>query len=64
MQKVIITGADGFVGSNTVKYFLEQGVDVLAIDLAQEPKRLVLSDTLKYLSIDLSHPEKLKEIVA
>ena len=60
MQKVIITGADGFVGSNTVKYFLEQGVDVLAIDLAQEPKRLVLSDTLKYLSIDLSHPEKLK----
>lgn len=64
MQRAIITGADGFVGSNTVKYFLEQGVEVLAIDLAQEPKRLTAFDKMKYVSMDLSLPEKLLEIVA
>ena len=34
MKKVIITGADGFVGSYTVDCFLENGVNVLALDIA------------------------------
>ena len=33
MEKVIITGADGFVGSYTVKHFLNEGKVVLALDM-------------------------------
>ena len=33
MKKVIVTGANGFVGSATVKVLLEEGMEVYAIDL-------------------------------
>ena len=33
MKSVIITGADGFVGSYTVKHFLDNGCKVLALDM-------------------------------
>ena len=33
MEKVIITGADGFVGSYTVQHFLNNGKTVLALDM-------------------------------
>ena len=33
MQRVVITGADGFVGSYTVAYFLKEGCEVLALDM-------------------------------
>ena len=40
MERVIITGADGFVGSYTVQKFLEEGKLVLALDMLPEPRRL------------------------
>lgn len=54
MQKVIITGADGFVGSYTVQYFLEQGIEVLAIGHSSVPHRLKPHPALKYLACDIS----------
>lgn len=48
MNNVIITGADGFVGANTVQYFLEQGVKVLALDLGETPRRLEEHALLTY----------------
>lgn len=54
MKRVIITGADGFVGSNTVEYFLQQGVEVLAIDIIDVPRRLKNHSLLSYLSCDIS----------
>ena len=36
MENVIITGGSGFVGSNTVKYFLSKGCKVLSIDRAEK----------------------------
>jgi Nucleoside-diphosphate-sugar epimerases len=54
MQKVIITGADGFVGSNTVQYFLSQGIEVLAIDMGTEPKRLNSHEKLEYIQCDIT----------
>lgn len=53
MMKAVITGADGFVGSNTVKYFIEQGIEVLAVDLAEEPRRLERSGKLTYCQCNL-----------
>lgn len=60
MNNVIITGADGFVGSYTVKYFLDQGVNVLALDIVEKPNRLELNDKLTYIQCDVMDIEQLK----
>ncbi|MCD8056215.1 MAG: NAD(P)-dependent oxidoreductase [Clostridiales bacterium] len=57
MNRVIITGADGFVGSYTVEKFLSEGCEVLALDIGAEPKRLKSRDNLKYMQCDISDTE-------
>ena len=59
MDKVIITGADGFVGSYTVKYFVEQGIDVLALDMGEMPQRLEVCDKLIYMQCDISNAKEM-----
>ena len=54
MQKVIITGADGFVGSYTVAHFLKEGCEVLALDIGAEPRRLTEKEGLTYMQCDVS----------
>ncbi len=63
MKNVIITGADGFVGSYTVKCFLENGMNVLALDLPEKPNRLTQQDNLQYISCDVSDLDALKSII-
>lgn len=55
MERVIITGADGFVGSYTVEYFLQQGVEVLAIDIPETPRCLKGIPGLSYLCCDVAN---------
>ena len=52
MERVIITGADGFVGSYTVNCFLEQGKEVLALDIVDKPNRLTAHEMLTYKKLD------------
>lgn len=54
MKNVIITGADGFVGSYTVECFLQNGVNVLALDIGETAHRLKKSDALTYMQCDVS----------
>ena len=63
MQNVIITGADGFVGSYTVKKFLDEGMTVLALDLPEKPNRLKEHENLTYISCDISDPKKLVKML-
>ena len=63
MQNVIITGADGFVGSYTVEKFLNEGMNVLAIDLPEKPNRLKDNDRLTYMQCDISDTENLKALI-
>lgn len=53
-KRVIITGADGFVGSYTARCFAEHGADVLAVDRLPEPKRLDRTEHLSYLQADIT----------
>lgn len=53
MEKAIITGADGFVGSYTVRHFLDQGKGVLALDLGAVPRRLAPHPLLDYRPCDI-----------
>ena len=57
MENVIITGGNGFVGSNTVKYFLDQNIHVLSIDIAE--KAVVENENLDYIQCDVFKPEEL-----
>lgn len=63
MEKVIITGADGFVGSYTVQCFLAQGKEVLALDIGPAPRRLTPNDKLTYMQMDITDTQKLKASV-
>lgn len=61
IKRVIITGADGFIGSYTTECFLKKGFEVLAIGRKEKPQRLEKHDLLKYLQADLSDMYKLSE---
>jgi len=54
MDRVIITGADGFVGSYTVAHFLKEGKKVLALDISAEPKRLERHENLSYVQCNIN----------
>ena len=64
MKRAIITGADGFVGSNTVACFLDNGIEVLAIDIVDEPHRLKSQTGLKYLCLDISDAQQLMHAIS
>jgi nucleoside-diphosphate-sugar epimerase len=59
MKRAIITGANGFLGRNTTKCFLDNGIDVLAIDLDDEGKDLPCNGNLEYLQADITKPYEL-----
>lgn len=61
MKNVIITGADGFVGSYTAAYFLSQGCHVLALGRKEKPVRLHPQENLTYLQCDISNPDAMLE---
>ena len=63
MKRAIITGADGFVGSNTVNCFLQNGIEVLAIDIVDKPRRLIPQDGLRYECLDISDASSMAKVV-
>lgn len=63
MNRVIITGADGFVGSYTVEKFLSEGCDVLALDVGTKPRRLKEQTNLKYMQCDISDTAQMLKVV-
>ena len=58
MRSVIITGGSGFVGSNTIKYFLARGIRVLSIDRVKESS--IEAEGLTYLQCDVFNSNELK----
>lgn len=59
MHNIIITGADGFVGSYTTKEFLKNGCHVLAIDQRSEHVNLEPHENLIYMTCDVFNREEL-----
>lgn len=61
MENVIVTGADGFVGSNVVKYLLEKKIKVVAVGRKDVPARLLPQEGLQYVQADAFNEEQLIE---
>ena len=63
MKKVIVTGANGFVGSATVKVLLEEGMEVYAIDLCGHQNNLFEQKNLHFIPCDLDNIESLQTLI-
>lgn len=53
MEKAIVTGANGFIGSHAVRELVERGIEVLAIDLPGCNNNLPENDNIKFLGMDI-----------
>lgn len=63
MKSVIITGADGFVGSYTVKEFLKNNVKVLALDIVDKPNRIQEKEGLTYRKCDVADVNTMLNVI-
>ena len=60
-MRAIVTGANGFVGSNLVKKLVENNIEVLAIDLSFNPSRLEENDKIETLELSIDNIASLKD---
>lgn len=63
MKNVIVTGANGFIGSTLVNNLLKNGVKVVAIDISFAATRISDCDQVVKLEVGLDDVEKLKVLI-
>ena len=59
MKNVIVTGANGFIGSSLIKKFIENNIHVLAIDISFDNSRLPESELITTLTVGLDSADVL-----
>ncbi|MCH5217996.1 MAG: NAD-dependent epimerase/dehydratase family protein [Muribaculaceae bacterium] len=63
-NRIVITGADGFVGSEVAKLYLSKDFEVLALDVSIKPNRLPSHHLLRYECINLfTESNRLKKLL-
>lgn len=60
MRKVIVTGANGFIGSSLIKRLIKEKIEVTAIDISFQECRLPKSELIKEKEISLFDFEELE----
>ena len=63
MKNVIVTGANGFIGSTLVNNLMNNGVKVIAIDISFDVPRIPDCDQVVKLGVGLDNVEKLKSLI-
>lgn len=63
MENVIVTGANGFIGSTLVYNLLKKDVKVVAIDISFANPRIPDSDNVLKLEVGLDDVEKLMDLI-
>jgi nucleoside-diphosphate-sugar epimerase len=63
MESVIVTGANGFIGSTLVHNLLKKDVKVVAIDISFANPRIPDCDNVLKLEVGLDEVEKLKALI-
>ncbi|MBP3263698.1 NAD-dependent epimerase/dehydratase family protein [Pseudobutyrivibrio sp.] len=62
-MRAIVTGANGFVGSNLVKKLVKNNIEVLAIDLSFNPSRLEENQLIEKVELSIDSIHSLKDKV-
>ncbi|TAK90636.1 MAG: NAD-dependent epimerase/dehydratase family protein [Burkholderiaceae bacterium] len=64
MEKILITGVAGFIGSHVARRFLQEGYEVIGIDDLSSGKRENVPQGVQFIQSDLARPNVLKLIPA
>ena len=62
MRKTLITGANGFIGSNLIPILLNNGDKVIAFSV-EEPKYKIINDNIEYVIGDIRNEGLLLELL-
>lgn len=64
MKNILITGGAGFIGSNLTESFLDQGENVIVLDIEEKPKNLSnLFDNIEYIRGDVRNRKVVQNIL-
>lgn len=61
MERVVVTGANGFIGRNFIKYLVSMNIEVYAVDLTHENSTLKELNGLNFIECDLSDMRNLSK---
>ena len=63
MKKVIVSGANGFVGGALTRELLEHGIEVIALDMEGHTDNLPDSSLVKFYPFDLADAQKIEKLI-
>lgn len=63
MKNVIVTGANGFIGSSLIKKLIQKGIKVVAIDISFDDLRLPESELIYRIETDLDNVDNLVKLI-
>lgn len=63
MKKVIVTGANGFIGSSLIKELVKKEIEVVAVDISFSNSKLPQCELIKKIEIGLDDAKKLEESI-
>ena len=63
MKRVIVTGANGFIGSSLIKQLIKKNIEIVAVDISFLHSKLPQCELVKEIEIGLDDAKKLEEAI-
>lgn len=63
MERVIVTGANGFIGSSLIKKLVKKNIEVVAVDISFSNSKLPQCELIKGIEVGLDDAKKLEDAI-